>query len=577
MSSGDDGGAGAPAEMPVVDPRGEPAAAEAAAGADARQPGRAVGRVGEGAPSNVVVEGGSGGAPPTQAVTTPVAATGSSGGQTGEALGCSSAVAAGGIGGMLPASPFHAPCSTSSGVSMIPQRSVPADFREASSGGPGQEPALSSPFSSGDAGLGISDGPAPGGRSGGLAPGDPARLGPANAHKRAISATARQGFQYLPFIPQAEGSAGGQQRGGLPAPATGITRTRSAPMPPRPPEPEPKGQEFGQGRQGESKDGEEKQSGRYANVLCGGSADIGQRRTMEDYFIAGRAGECGAGAESQIEAFVGVFDGHNGPEAAQFASENFMPFLAEACAQGSGIAPALRAVFQRCEADLYAAWRGGSFGESGTTALVCVLTSDGHLRVANAGDCRAVLSRAGRAEALTQDHKPGCQAERGRIIAAGGYLDDDDYLNGEIGVSRCIGDFHLGAIKKPDDGSGALIPDPDLYNVEVTSECEFVILGSDGLWDVLSNQRAVDLARGELDESRSAEKAAKKLVFEAKCKDGRDNITAALMALCPLPFPARKSARRQFVNSRLRLNSRSLMDLKQALQSAEGAPPAGPF
>lgn len=54
--------------------------------------------------------------------------------------------------------------------------------------------------------------------------------------------------------------------------------------------------------------------------------------------------------------------------------------------------------------------------------------------IANAGDCRAVLGRRGRAVELSKDHKPNCASERVRIEKLGGVV-YDDYLNGQLSVS----------------------------------------------------------------------------------------------------------------------------------------------
>lgn len=60
---------------------------------------------------------------------------------------------------------------------------------------------------------------------------------------------------------------------------------------------------------------------------------------------------------------------------------------------------------------------------------MCAVVRDGVLWVANAGDSRCVLSRGGRAVAMTQDHKPMDTEEYARImkvcallVAAGGWL-----------------------------------------------------------------------------------------------------------------------------------------------------------
>lgn len=355
-------------------------------------------------------------------------------------------------------------------------------------------------------------------------------------------------------------------------------RSRSAPTAPVDLEPPSEQESEGQIDNG-LKDGAPESTGRsecrsavLSSLRCAVSADIGQRRTMEDYYVVAMRKDISNRKSPSIEACVGIFDGHNGPEAAKYSSENLVEFLLEAYTEDCGVAAALQDAFRTCEDALLGQWRGGLFGESGTTALVCVILSDDQMHIANVGDSRAVLSRSGRAEALTKDHRPGSCDERARILDSGGFLDSEDYLNGEIGVSRAFGDFHLDSIKNP-EGSGPLISDPDVYSIALNNECEFVVLASDGLWDHISNQRAVDITRDELNETQSAEKAAEKLVFEAKCKGSRDNITVSVVALQQLPLPVRKSARKRFINSRLRLNSKSLMDLKEALQSAENDMP----
>ncbi|KAL9254812.1 putative protein phosphatase 2C 27, partial [Drosera capensis] len=60
----------------------------------------------------------------------------------------------------------------------------------------------------------------------------------------------------------------------------------------------------------------------------------------------------------------------------------------------------------------------------------------------NAGDCEAVLSRSGMAIEMSKDHHPCCMNERTRIESLGGYV-VDGYLNGQLSVTRALGDWHL--------------------------------------------------------------------------------------------------------------------------------------
>lgn len=88
--------------------------------------------------------------------------------------------------------------------------------------------------------------------------------------------------------------------------------------------------------------------------------------------------------------------------------------------------------------------------DSGSTACVAFLlpevSDDGEsvqrvfLYVANAGDSRAVLCRAGAAVELSEDHKPEDPPERARINAAGGTVTADGRVNDGLNLSRAIGD-----------------------------------------------------------------------------------------------------------------------------------------
>ncbi|XP_010443659.1 PREDICTED: probable protein phosphatase 2C 78 [Camelina sativa] len=123
----------------------------------------------------------------------------------------------------------------------------------------------------------------------------------------------------------------------------------------------------------------------------------------------------------------------------------------------------------------------------GSTAVVSVLTPD-KIIVANCGDSRAVLCRNGKAIALSSDHKPDRPDELDRIEAAGGrviYWDGPRVL-GVLAMSRAIGDNYL----KP-----YVISKPEVTVTDRVNEDDFLILASDGLWDVVSNETACSVVR----------------------------------------------------------------------------------
>ncbi|KAL3532653.1 hypothetical protein ACH5RR_006174 [Cinchona calisaya] len=123
----------------------------------------------------------------------------------------------------------------------------------------------------------------------------------------------------------------------------------------------------------------------------------------------------------------------------------------------------------------------------GSTAVVAVVCPS-HIIVANCGDSRAVLNRGKIAVPLSVDHKPDREDEYARIEAAGGkVIDWGGYrVSGVLGMSRSIGDRYL---------TPYVIPDPEMMFVPREKEDECLVLATDGLWDVMTNEEVCDVAR----------------------------------------------------------------------------------
>ncbi|CAI9774617.1 unnamed protein product [Fraxinus pennsylvanica] len=123
----------------------------------------------------------------------------------------------------------------------------------------------------------------------------------------------------------------------------------------------------------------------------------------------------------------------------------------------------------------------------GSTAIVGILSPD-KIVIANCGDSRAVLCRNGKAVPLSNDHKPDRPDELDRIQAAGGriiYWDGPRVL-GVLAMSRAIGDNYL----KP-----YVSCEPEVTITDRSADDDCLILASDGLWDVVSNETACGVAR----------------------------------------------------------------------------------
>lgn len=174
--------------------------------------------------------------------------------------------------------------------------------------------------------------------------------------------------------------------------------------------------------------------------------------------------------------------------------------------------------------------------------LLTIFFSSRLLMVANIGDCRAVLSRKGEAIDMSQDHRPIYPSEKRRVEELGGYI-DDGYLNGVLSVSRALGDWDM---KFTRGSPSPLIADPEFRQTVLTEEDEFLIIGCDGIWDVMSSQQAVSLVRRGLRRHDDPEQCARDLVMEALRLNTFDNLTVIVVCFSsldhwePEPSPPRQ-------------------------------------
>nr|GEU56206.1 probable protein phosphatase 2C 47 [Tanacetum cinerariifolium] len=262
----------------------------------------------------------------------------------------------------------------------------------------------------------------------------------------------------------------------------------------------------------------------FPSIRSGSYADIGHRRSMEDEHVRIDDLSTHLGSLPKPAAFYGVFDGHGGPEAAVYMKNNVKRLFLQnlQISQTDKVEDSLRSAFLSADLDL--ADDSSISPSSGATAITALLLGR-LLVVANVGDCRAVLSRNGRAINMSQDHRPTYPPERKRVEELGAFV-DDGYLNGVLSVTRALGDWDM---KFPRGSTSPLIAEPEVQQIVLTEEDEFLIIGCDGIWDVLSSQQAVKLVRRGLLRHDDPEQCAKALVREALRLSTYDNLTVIVV------------------------------------------------
>ncbi|RCI07569.1 hypothetical protein L249_1627 [Ophiocordyceps polyrhachis-furcata BCC 54312] len=138
------------------------------------------------------------------------------------------------------------------------------------------------------------------------------------------------------------------------------------------------------------------------------------------------------------------------------------------------------------------------------------------LYTANVGDARIILCRGGKALRLSYDHKGSDENEGKRISNAGGLI-LNNRVNGVLAVTRALGDAYLKALVTGHPYTTETVIQTDID--------EFIIIACDGLWDVCSDQEAVDLIRNVQDPTA----ASKLLVDHALSRFSTDNLSCMIV------------------------------------------------
>ena len=173
-----------------------------------------------------------------------------------------------------------------------------------------------------------------------------------------------------------------------------------------------------------------------------------------------------------------------------------------------------------------------------------------HFWPVNAGERR---TKSRWRDSPTKDQKPNRPDEAQRIRDMGGFIIHGRIM-GELAVSRAFGDIDFkvfdAAVRETQGGEhdtagsgtamlkGPLVScTPEITTFDIREEDEFLVLGSDGLYDVFSDQEIVEYVRQNLMNGVDLQRAAEGLVDYAITTQGsRDNVTAILIALHDLSF-----------------------------------------
>jgi serine/threonine protein phosphatase PrpC len=152
---------------------------------------------------------------------------------------------------------------------------------------------------------------------------------------------------------------------------------------------------------------------------------------------------------------------------------------------------------------------------------ICALIRDGKLLVGNVGDCRTLLLSGGRSIQMSTDQKPTSPDEQKRIIGLGGavlYCMGVARVNGVLAVSRAFGNRTLRTVIRPD---------AEMMQRELTKDDDYIVIASDGMWDVLRNKDVAEICYAL--QGQPPQFIAEELVQTALLRGSMDNVTCLVV------------------------------------------------
>ncbi|OWZ22582.1 Protein phosphatase 2C [Phytophthora megakarya] len=267
-------------------------------------------------------------------------------------------------------------------------------------------------------------------------------------------------------------------------------------------------------------------------VSYGLYSDTGIRKSNED-----RHTSTSRMVDDDLVAFFGLYDGHGGAQVAEYLAqnlhENVFTHLRKSEPESAQSLQTPDLALTDAVRTAYAATDEEIFKQqlpSGSTVVSVVVRGTTAL-VSSVGDSQVVLSTNGHARDMCITHTPDLSSERERILAAKGQV-TKGRIYGMLGVSRAFGDidFKTGRGEFKSRFNGDLVSaTPDVVVHEIKSQDEFMVLGCDGLYDVMEPQDVVNFVRAKLGLHGDVQHATEELVSHAIALGSTDNVSAIIV------------------------------------------------
>jgi len=273
--------------------------------------------------------------------------------------------------------------------------------------------------------------------------------------------------------------------------------------------------------------------GKYHSVAYD---DQGSRKYMEDkWTIAPHLGAMFGIDESEPTYFYGVYDGHTGKLAAEYVKTHLHANIARHPLFLTDLRQAVTEAY--LQTDIAFNEHAKRQGLKDGTTVVTVVMRGKKMYTHWCGDSEGLLCHRSRSLKLVDPHTPARADEKSRINEAGGTVVwfGTWRVNGTLGVARSIGDA---------DHAGVVIATPDSIERDITADDTFIMLATDGLFDVFKHEEAtMSTVHWINTPDRDPDAICNALVGEALRRKTKDNVTCMFVFFKENPLPKLRPVR----------------------------------
>jgi serine/threonine protein phosphatase PrpC len=219
----------------------------------------------------------------------------------------------------------------------------------------------------------------------------------------------------------------------------------------------------------------------------------------------------------------GIYDGHGGEQVSKYLSENIPIYYCNPESKPPFSKEYHTAIFESIQKKLLTTDFGHSMGSTCLLNIMYKYKDEYHMNIVNVGDSRlTIVYKDGQSKQITNDHKPDDEHETIRIEKMGGEI----YLDSE-GVCR-IGDLSLSRAFGDGDNAPYISQKPDVYYKKICNLTKYIVMGCDGLWDVVKNEELFVLLE-KFSLNKSTENIASLLAEECLSRGCSDNISIIII------------------------------------------------